>query len=384
MRDRDYYEALGVDRDASPEEIKKAYRRMALKYHPDRNPNNPEAAERFKEVAEAYEVLSNEETRRRYDLYGKEGLKGVPLHDFSSVEDIRSVFGDILSEFFGGGSFFDGLFTDARTQRARRGRNLRVELEIGLRDVLTGAERTVVLNRAEICDRCGGRGAREDGIRPCTYCNGRGQVESRQGFFMMRTTCPRCGGRGSIVVDPCRQCGGSGRVEKRAEVTVKIPPGIESGTRLRVRGGGEAAPGGARGDLYCDVFVAPHPVFQRDGPDLFCEVPISYPTAALGGSVEVPTLEGEPYELTIPRGTQSGEVFRVPRRGLPMLNSAGRGDLGVRVVIETPKKLTPRQEELLRQLAKIEHANVAQKRKSLLEKVRDYIYGDDARHQKKS
>jgi len=371
MAERDYYEILGLSPDASPAEIKKAYRRMALQFHPDRNPGSPEAAEKFKEAAEAYEVLSNEETRRRYDLYGKAGLKGVPLHDFSSVDDIFSVFSDLFS----GTGIFDRIFSTGYGSRVQRGRSLRVTVAVDLREVLEGTDKTIVLTRDEVCEQCQGSGSSEDGVRTCSYCRGHGQVENRQGFFRMRTTCPRCGGRGTVVVSPCARCEGTGRVEKEVEVTVKIPAGIESGTRLRIRGEGEPSPHGPPGDLYCDVFVDPHPFFERSGADLLCEVPIAYPSAALGGSVEVPTLEGKPYRLDIPAGTQSGEVFRVPRRGLPSIRGEGRGDLMVRIVIETPQKLTPRQQQLLRELAQIEHVNVSERRRSFLEKVKDYLSG---------
>lgn len=373
MAEGDYYEILGVNRDASPAEIKRAYRRMALKYHPDRNPGDREAAEKFKGAAEAYEVLGNEETRHRYDAYGRAGLAGVPLHEFSSVEDILGVF----SDFLGGTGFFDEFFGGPRTRGHARGRNLRVALAVDLREVLTGAQKTITLKRAEVCEQCGGKGAPEDGIKACPQCRGHGQVESRQAFFRVRATCPRCGGRGSVITQPCSQCGGNGHVEKDAQVTVKVPAGIESGTRLRVRGEGEPSPAGPPGDLYCDVFVEEHPVFQRSGADLLCEVPISYPTAALGGTVPVPTLQGEAHELVVPAGTQSGEVVRLRGLGLPDMHGRGHGDLLARVFIETPQALTPRHEELLRELAEIENVIVSEKRKSFLVKVRDYLYGQE-------
>ncbi len=372
MSDRDYYEVLGVSRDASAAEIKKAYRRMAMECHPDRNPGEPAAARRFKEAAEAYEVLGNPETRERYDRYGKAGLRGVPLHEFSSVDDILSVFND----FFGGGEVFGDLFGQRRRRRPAGGRNLRIALEVDLRDVLTGAQKTVALSRAEFCERCQGSGAREGGVRTCSQCRGYGQVESRQGFFRVRRTCARCGGTGTVIADPCPECGGSGRRQQEVEVTIEVPAGIESGTRLRIRGEGEPAPGGPRGDLYCDVFVREHPVFQRNGPDLLCEVPITYPVAALGGTVEVPTIEGDAYELAVPAGTQSGEVLRLRRMGLADLRRGGRGDMLVRVGIETPRKLTQRQKELLRELAEIENVNVSEQRKSFLAKLKEYIYGE--------
>ncbi|MFO7959129.1 MAG: molecular chaperone DnaJ [Candidatus Brocadiia bacterium] len=374
MADRDYYEILGVDRDASEAEIKKAYRKLALEYHPDRNPDDPDAAERFKEAAAAYQVLGDPEKRQRYDRYGEAGVRGTGAREFSSFEEIFSTFSDI----FGGGSIFDEFFGGTRRRRtARKGRSLRVAVEIDLEDVFTGTEKTISLRRAEVCEQCGGTGASEDGVRTCGTCRGHGQVESRQGFFSMRRTCPRCGGDGKIITDPCPGCDGKGRVARDVDVTVQIPPGIESDVRLQLRGEGEPLPGGMRGDLYCDVRVREHEVFERQGSDLFCEVPLSYPTAALGGHVEVPTLDGETYELSVPKGTQSGKILRVRGLGLPDRQMGGRGDLLVRVVVETPEKLTERQEELLRELAEVEEANVSRRRKSFLDKVKEYIYGEE-------
>lgn len=375
MTDRDYYDVLGVDREASPANIKKAYRKMALKYHPDRNPGDPQATELFKDAAEAYEVLGKEETRHRYDLYGKAGLQGVPLHEFSSVDDILSVF----SDFFGGAGIFDDLFGRRGARRPATGRNLRVTLEIELHEVLTGTEKTIALTRAAVCEQCAGRGASEDGVRTCSACRGHGQVESRQAFFRMRTTCPRCGGRGTVITNPCSACRGRGRRERQVEVTVKIPVGIETGTRLRVRGEGEPIPSGPSGDLYCDVFVRQHPIFERSGRNLLCEMPIGYPTAALGGPIEVPTLEGEMCDLAVPAGTQSGDLLIMRGLGLPDMRGGRRGDLAVRIVIETPRRLTARQKELLGELAEIEKANASATRKSFLEKMKAYISGEGSR-----
>jgi molecular chaperone DnaJ len=372
MADRDYYEILGVGQDASAAEVKKAYRKLALQYHPDRNPDDPEAAEKFKKAARAYEVLSDPEKRERYDRYGEAGLKGAGVHDFGSFDEVFSAFSDI----FGGGMFED--FFGGRTGRGRRkGRSLRVAVEIDLEEALTGTERTISLRRSEPCPDCDGRGAAPDGVRTCSTCRGHGQVESRQGFFAVRRTCPRCGGSGKRIVEPCQRCDGTGQVQEDAEITVQIPAGVETGARLQLRGEGEAAPGGVRGDLYCDVRVCEHPVFERDGSNLFCEVPLSYPTAVLGGRVEVPTLKGEPYDLKIPRGTQSGELLRLRGLGLPDVRTGGRGDLVVQVFVETPKDLTDRQEDLLRELAEIEKVNVSERRRSFLEKVKDYIYGKE-------
>jgi len=371
MADRDYYEILGLDREASQADVKKAYRQMALKYHPDRNPDDPRAADRFKEAAEAYEVLGDAQKRQRYDRYGKAGLEGFDIHHFTSFDEIFSAFSDVL-----GGSMFDDFF-GAGPRRGQRGRSLRVSVEIGLEEVLTGTERTMSVRRAEFCDACDGRGAAPGGIRTCNACRGHGQVESRQGFFAVRRTCPRCGGSGTVITDPCESCGGTGRVQRDVDITIQIPAGIESGVRLRLRAEGEPSAGGQRGDLYCDVHVRRHEVFERDGADLFCEVPIGYPTAALGGEVEVPTLDGEPYELEIPCGTQSGEMLRLRRLGLPDVRTGRRGDLIARIVVETPVDMTPRQEELLRELAEIEQVNVSPKRRSFLQMVKEYIYGKE-------
>jgi molecular chaperone DnaJ len=344
---------------------------MALKYHPDRNPDDQEAAEKFKQAAEAYEVLGDPQKRERYDRYGKAGLKGMHVGEFSSFDDIFSAFSDI----FGGASIFDEFFGTRRRRAAQKGRSLRVSVQLDLEEVLSGAERTIALRRAKMCEQCGGEGATGDGIRTCSACRGHGQVESRSGFFTMRRTCPRCRGRGKVIVEPCAECDGTGRVEEDAEITVQIPRGIESGARLQLRGEGEPSPTGPPGDLFCDVYVREHEVFERKGADLSCEVPISYAVAALGGKIKVPTLEGDTCEVAIPKGTQSGDVLRLRGMGLPEVRTGKRGRMLVRALIETPQKLTPRQEELLRELAEIEDENVPERRKSFLEKLKDYICG---------
>ncbi len=373
MAGQDYYEILGVSREATDGEIKKAYRKLALKYHPDRNPDDPDAAEKFKEAAAAYDVLRDPELRQRYDRFGEAGLDRSRLHDFSSFDDIFSVFSDV----FGGGSIFGDFFSGRGRGQSAKGRNLRVGVELDLAEVLTGVERSIVLTRDELCPECDGTGAAPDGFRTCSQCRGYGQVETRQGFFRMRVSCPRCHGEGKTIVDPCPVCEGVGRERKEVEVTVHIPAGVESGTRLRVRGQGEPAPGGVRGDLYCDVFVARHPVFERKGAELLCEVPIAYSMAVLGGEIQVPKLEGDAADLEIPAGTQSGELFRLPGLGMPHLSRHDRGDMVVRVVVETPRKLTPRQEEVLRELAEIEHVHVSEQRRSFLDKIKEYIYGKE-------
>jgi len=367
MAKQDYYEVLGVSRDASQEEIKRGYRKMALKYHPDRNPDDPQAAEKFKAAAQAYEVLGDPEKRKLYDLYGEGGLQGAHVRSFTSFDDIFDAFSDVFGE-----GVFEGFF--GRSSGRRRGRSLRVQLALDLEEITRDAEKTIRLRRLERCEVCGGSGCKP-GTRPrnCPRCGGYGQVETRQGFFSMRMTCPECHGAGSIIEEPCPECRGDGRVEKEVDVTIRIPAGVESHTRLRVAGRGELGPGGQRGDLYCDIFVREHPIFERHGADLLCEVPIGYPVAALGGKAEVPTIDGRTEEIKIPRGAQSGDVLAIKRKGLPYPGRAGRGDLLVRLVVEIPRKLTPRQEELLRELADIENIHVPERRKSFLERIKNYL-----------
>ncbi len=368
---RDYYRILGVEENASQEDIRRAYRKLALKYHPDRNAGDPGAAEKFKEAAQAYEVLGDPEKRRLYETYGEAGLRGAGLRDFSSFDDIFSAFTDIF-----GGSLFEEFFGPERSGGGRsRGRSLRVGLEVDLEDVAGGTGKTVTLLRQERCEKCGGTGC-APGKQPitCSYCRGYGQVESRQGFFAMRTSCPQCRGSGMVIEDPCSECRGSGLVQRRSDVEIRVPPGVESGTRLRMRGEGEPGPGGERGDLYCDIVVRDHPIFGRRGADLLCELPIAYSLAALGGQAEVPALGGQTLEVNIPRGLQSGEVLRLSHHGLPYPNNRARGDLLVRVFVEVPTRLTLRQEELLREMAKIEGSNVSEKRKSFLKRIRDYVH----------
>ena len=375
MPEQDYYDILGVDRDASQEEIKQAYRKLALKYHPDQNPEDPDAERKFKAAAEAYEVLRDPQKRRQYDQYGKSGLGGEAGRGFRDVDDIFSAFSDIFGE-----SIFDEFFggrSRGRRQRQPTGRNLRVQVELDLEDVTDQTTQTLNLRRQEVCDECGGDGAQNDsGTRTCSRCGGYGQVENRQGFFVMRTTCPQCKGKGVVIEDPCPKCNGRGTVEKNVEIDVTIPPGVESGTRLKVPGQGEAVPGGRRGDLFCDIIVRQHPLFERDGAHLLCKVPISYPTAALGGDIKVPTIKGETEEIEIPSGTQSGDTVRLRGKGLPYPRGRAQGDLLVTVQVEVPEKITERQEELLRELAEIEKAHVSEKRKSFLERIKNYIYQD--------
>jgi molecular chaperone DnaJ len=365
---RDYYEVLGVNRDASPDDIKKAYRQMALKYHPDRNPGDEEAPNRFKEAAEAYEVLSDPDKRQRYDRYGHAGLNGAAFHDFRSAEDIMSAFGDI----FGGGLFGD-LFAERR-RGPRPGPDLLMKVEIDLVEAARGATRTIDVNRQEFCGECRGSGARK-GTSPttCNYCGGRGQIVQARGFFQVATTCPACGGEGVRITDPCPNCRGAGRVPTTAHLNVDIPPGVEAGMWLQLRNQGELGDIGApRGNLRIQILVKKHPFFERRRNDLICQVPISFAQAALGAVIEVPMLDGRDH-IEVPRGTQSGEILRIKGRGMPDIGGRGRGDELVEIVVETPRHMTPRQEELLREFAEIEHEQVSPRRKSFFEKLRDYF-----------
>lgn len=364
---RDYYEVLGVPRNAGLDEIKKSYRQAALKFHPDRNPGDKQAETKFKEAAEAYEVLSDSEKRARYDQYGHDGLAagGFGPRGFSSADDVFEAFGDIFGDLFGFGR-----------QRSRRGASLRVEVELEFEEAAKGVERTIEVKRHETCTTCGGSGAKP-GTQPseCPLCGGHGQVLQGGGFFTIRTTCPRCHGTGKHIKDPCKPCGGGGMVREKAEIKVTIPAGIDNETRLRVAGQGEPSPeGGGRGDLFVDVTVRPHAFFERDGNHLFCELPISFVQAALGADVEVPTLDGK-ASLKIPRGTPAGQVFRLRGKGLPDVSGRGTGDLLVRLAIDVPKHLTKEQETMLREYAKSEKIEVKPRKKGLLDKIKDIFEG---------
>ncbi len=367
---RDYYEVLSVERTADGEEIKRAYRRLAMKYHPDRNPGDSDAEARFKEAAEAYEVLSDDSKRKIYDQYGHEGLRGRAggagggaTHDFSrmNVEDIFSMFNDIFSGMGGMGGGFAG---GGRGRGAARGFDLETEVEIDLREVLEGCERDVEFTRADLCDTCSGTGAKP-GSKPqrCATCGGRGVViqTGMGGMFRMQTACPHCAGRGEVVKDRCTTCSGKGRVAKKRKLTVKIPPGVSEGQAVRVSGEGEPPPPevspdgtGMRGDLHVVIRVAEHDVFKRDGDNLVLEMPITFTQAALGAHLEVPTLD-EKATVVIPKGTQHAHMVRLRESGLPNLRTGRRGDLVIFTKIEVPKKLNSAQEKLLREYAKTEN-----------------------------
>ncbi|MEX2219027.1 MAG: molecular chaperone DnaJ [Phycisphaerales bacterium] len=384
---RDYYEILGVVRTADGEEIKRAYRRLAMKYHPDRNPGDAEAEGRFKECAEAYEVLSDAQLRARYDQFGHEGLRGrgAAAHDFSrmNAEDIFSMFNDIFGAGFGG--FGGGGGGGRGRQRGvARGYDLETEAQITLEEVLKGAEREIDFTRMDVCDACHGSGAKP-GSKPvqCPTCAGHGRVQQAGlgGMFRMVTTCPACGGRGQIVKELCDSCRGKGRIPRKRKLSVKIPAGISAGQAVRVTGEGEppppeAAPGGEgmRGDLHVVVRVKEHPMFARDGDHLLLEMPIAFTQAALGAEVRVPTLEGQ-ETLKIPRGTQYGTMFRMSGHGLPNLRSGRRGDLAVVVKIEIPKKIGAKQEKMLREYAESENLDVLPETQGFLKKVKDWLGG---------
>ena len=370
MAKRDYYEVLGVAKDASTREIKKAYHKLALKYHPDRNPGNQETEEKFKESAEAYSVLSDDQKRRQYDQFGHVGegafAGGTQFHN---VEDIFSAFGDIF-----GSSIFGDLFGGGRgtgQRRGRRGASLRCSVELEFADPANPLEKTIELRRAEHCDECSGSGAAK-GTSPstCPQCGGAGAVMTSAGFFSMRSACPRCGGRGEVITDPCPTCRGSGRVMKPREITIKIPEGIEDGMTLRVNSEGEPGDnGGPPGDLLCDVNIRPHPLFKRAGPDVYMELPVGFAQAAMGASIEVPTLRGR-ADLNISSGTQSGQVLRMRGEGFPKLDGYGRGDQLVEIVVEVPRKLSADQERIMREFAATEEQNITPRRKSWMDSVK--------------
>jgi len=373
--ERDYYEVLGIQKNASDDEVKKAYRRLALKYHPDRNPGDKDAERKFKEAAEAYDVLGDPQKRRQYDQFGRAGLKGAYRpHEYADIHDIFSSFGDI----FGGSIFGDIFGAPGATRRGPRpGASLRCQIQLTLEEAASGVEKTVALRRQELCDTCHGTGARPGtSPKPCATCGGTGVVQQSQGFFSIRTSCPRCRGEGAVIETPCESCRGSGHVQKKREVSIRIPAGIEDGTQLRMTGEGEAGdPGGRRGDLYCLIHVRAHAIFERHGDDLLVRVPITFSQAALGGEIEVPTIGGKTTRMKVPAGTQSGQILRARGQGMPSVHRHGQGSLLVQVYVETPKKPTAEQERLLRELAATEEANVSPERKSFLDKVKRYLQG---------
>ncbi|MBM4061649.1 MAG: molecular chaperone DnaJ [Planctomycetes bacterium] len=371
---RDYYEVLGVDRKADEDTIKKAYRKQALDNHPDRNPGNTEAEQRFKEAAEAYAVLSDPQKRQRYDQYGHAGVSGPQGGPgFATAEDVFAAFGDL---FGGSGGFFEQFFGGGRRGRGRRGSSLKVDLELTLEEVATGATKTIALKRPEPCGHCGGSGARP-GTRKkrCGTCHGHGEVVRNQGFFQLRQTCPHCHGQGEHIEDPCPKCHGRGAIAKDAPVNITIPAGIESGHTERIPGQGEPGEaGGPPGDLVVVLHVRDHEVFTRVGDDLLMQSRISFRQAVTGDDVEIPTISGTTVAVKIPPGTQPGEKLRIRNHGLPRADGYGRGNLVVQIQVDVPKKITPEQEDLLRQFDDLDAGGKKGKktgRKTIFEKVKD-------------
>jgi molecular chaperone DnaJ len=344
MSKRDYYEVLGVARDASADEIKKAYRRLAMKFHPDRSQGDSDNEHRFKEAKEAYEVLKDSEKRAAYDRFGHEGVRGTAAGGgFSGGDAFSDIFGDVFGDIFGSARRGGG------RNQVFRGADLRYELELTLEQAVHGDSVNIEIPTHATCERCSGSGA-EPGSKPvnCDHCGGSGQIRAQQGFFSIQQTCRVCQGTGTLIDKPCHDCSGRGRVRKLRTLAVKVPAGVDTGDRIRLPQEGEAGRnGGPPGDLYVDVAVLPHPIFEREGTNLACEIPISFAAAALGGNVDVPTLEGQ-VKLKVPAETQSGKVFRVRGKGVKSVRSSGIGDLLVRVQVETPVKLTEAQKEQLR------------------------------------
>ncbi len=370
---RDYYEVLGVERRATSAEITSAYRKLAIRFHPDKNPGNADAATRFKEAARAFEVLSDADLRGRYDRFGHAGVEGGRRHDFNDMSDVFEAFGDlfggsIFGEAFGGGG------GRSRQSRARKGRDVFCQVQLSLVEAARGVTKTVEFERHEACAECDGSGAKKGTkAQTCDYCAGRGQVIQSAGVFRLQSTCPACRGAGSIVRDRCPACGGEGVTQEHVARKVTIPAGVDRDVRVRLAGEGEpGGSGGPPGDCYCVIEIEDHPFLVRDGRDLHCEVPVSFTQAALGATVEVPTLDGA-KPLEIARGTQPGDVIRVRGLGMPEVRGRGVGDLHVHVHVDVPKKLSPRAEELLRELALEEHAEVNPKRTSFLSRLAEYF-----------
>ncbi len=345
MSKRDYYEVLDVSKNASEAEIKKAFKRLAMKYHPDRNPDNDEAIEKFKEAKEAYDVLTDAQKRAAYDQFGHAGVDPSAAAGGAGFggASFNDIFGDVFGDIFGGGRSGGG-------QRVYRGADLRYNLELSLEEAVSGTSVNIRVPTQVECDECGGSGAKK-GTSPvtCSTCGGHGQVRMQQGFFSLQQTCPRCHGSGSIIESPCGKCHGHGRVEKQKTLSVKVPAGVDNGDRIRLSGEGEAGEhGGPPGDLYVHVLVRPHDIFQRDGDDLYCEVPISVVTASLGGELQIPTLDGR-VNLKIPAESQSGKLFRLRGKGVKSVRGSKQGDLLCRISVETPVNLTKKQKELLKE-----------------------------------
>jgi molecular chaperone DnaJ len=377
MAKRDYYEVLGVERNASADDIKRAYRRLAIKYHPDKNPGSKEAEEKFKECAEAYEVLGDEEKRKRYDQFGHDGLRGYGVHDYShmNVSDISDIFGDMFGDMFGD-IFGGGRRRGGSARRAARGYDLETAVELTLEEVARGTEKTIDFTRQDTCGECSGTGVAK-GKQPsrCTTCGGSGQVQRAGlgGFFQMVSTCPHCRGAGQVITDPCRKCRGTGQIPQKRKLNVKIPAGVHEGQGIRVGGEGEPGKmGGPRGDLYCYVRIKSHPFLMRDGSNLVVTVPLSFTQLSLGATIDVPTLDGT-RQLKIPAGSQHGSILRIRGQGLPDIRTGVKGDLLVQVAVAIPKKLSAEQERLMRDYAQTEERDVNSESKSFFDKIKQHF-----------
>lgn len=378
----DYYSVLGVTKGASSDEIKKAYRKSALKYHPDKNPGNPEAEKKFKEISEAYEVLSDEKKKQIYDQYGADALKGGAgmgggAAGFSSMEEALRTF---MGAFGGGGSetIFDSFFGfDSSGQEAadRQGASKRMNLTVSFAEAMTGVEKDASIFNYVCCEGCNGSGAASaSSIKKCSRCHGQGQIHQSRGFFSMATTCPQCGGRGKTITDPCKSCNSEGRQKKKQNIKIKVPAGIDSGMRLRMAGYGDAGEGSAPpGDLYVYLTVEPHKIFERDGDDLLIELPISFTEAALGAKKEIPTALGGSCRVSIPEGAQSGKMLRVKNEGAPNVHGHGRGDMLIKLLVETPVDLNEKQKNLLKQFAELESEANSPRKQTFMDKVKGFF-----------
>jgi molecular chaperone DnaJ len=366
----DYYEVLGVARDCTDQELKSAYRKQALKNHPDRNPGDHAAEERFKQASEAYQVLSDADKRAAYDRYGHAGVGagGFNGGPFAGGVDIGDIFGDLFGEMFNMGGAQGG----GRASRQQRGDDLRFDLAIDFEDAIFGTETEVKLRRLEVCSTCGGRGSTSGrGPNICSHCGGRGQIRFQQGFFSVARTCAACSGTGQVITDPCPNCRGEGRTAAEVKLNVKVPPGVEDGTRIRYGGEGDAGrAGGPKGDLYIVLSIRPHDFFERHGYDLHCVIPISFPQATLGDEFEIEGIDG-PVNIKIPEGTQSGRELHIRGRGVPHLNSKGQGDLVVKVVVQIPRKLSRAQRELVTKLGESMTVDNKPAAPGLIEKMKD-------------